>query len=103
MSITFEDPPCQLSEILEFTFNFKNLQNFLSSLVNNNREFLLKIERLSNKIEEIDSMRGDLKETNFRIKNCEQKNQIFEYSLDNHQRKIIDLESKFEDNKSVKN
>ena len=98
MSITYEDPPCQVEEILEFTLNFKNLQNFLGSLVNNNKEFLSKIANLTTRMEEVDKLNSDLMEQNNRLAKCEEKNIAAEVNIDNHQRKIYDLEGKIDNN-----
>lgn len=101
-TITYEDPPCQLDELMQFTFNYKNMQNYLTSIVNNNREFYLKIVSLTNRLEELDVFRVDLEETNSRIKRCEEKFQQVDNTIHNHQRKLIDLESKAENNFMVK-
>jgi hypothetical protein len=102
MSITYEDPPCNLDEIMELSFNFKNLQNFLKSIVNNNKEFFLKIADISTKLDEIGIINNTLKETNIRLEQCESKFHLVDGSFLNHQSKLIELESKICKNSNVR-
>lgn len=100
MSIVYEEPPCKIEDVL--TLNFSNLQNFLGSLVNNNKEFYDKISYLTNKIQELDSIKEEVTDTKCRLNKCESKFTSIETTLENHQFKLIDLETKSQNNNIVR-
>jgi chromosome segregation ATPase len=99
--LIYDEPPCKIEDILNINISYINLQNFLNSLVNNDKEFYSKIDILSNKINELDDLNMDLKLSNNRIKYLEEKANSLESTLENHQKKILELEERLEVNYKV--
>lgn len=101
-TIIYEDPPCKTEEILNLNINFINLQNYLNSLVKNDKEFYSTIVSLSNKVTEIDTLKSELKDINHRIIRFEEKAKAAEITNENIQKKLIELENRLEYNIDVK-
>ena len=70
-TLTYIEPPCNTEEL--FAINFTNLQNFLNSLVNNDKELYSNLSIHENRLNELDLLRAEIKEQNERLHQCEKK------------------------------
>jgi hypothetical protein len=87
------EPPCKIEEIL--TFNFDNLIKFVSFLQQSDTQINSKIKSLNLKISEIDNFKTKVEEAEFKLNLAQNKFKETEATLNAHQKKLIDLDSKF--------
>lgn len=101
MAFVYEEPPCSIDDILQLNFSFGNLQKYLGSLVNNNKEFFLKISDIFLRLEEIDKIKQDLKDVSYRTTSCEERLNETDQALNIHNQRISDEEARLAMTSSV--
>ena len=94
MDYIYEDPPCGINEVINLNFSFENLQKFLNFLSLNNKDFFTKISNIYIKLKEIDDLKTELNDTNFRLNLFEGKFNEYDITLKNIKDKLLELENK---------
>lgn len=92
MSFAYEEPPCTLEEILQLSFSFVNLQKFLMSITNNNKEFFMKISDIYSKLDILEEIKTDLKVISYKVTDCEDKLKSNDETLISHTHKLADID-----------
>ncbi len=101
MAFVYEDPPCTLEEILHLSFSFDNLQKFLNTITNNNREFFLKISDIFLRLDQIDILKNDINKLSGRISNNEQNIISLDRNIDAHKKLFEENAIRFSNQESV--
>ena len=87
-----EDLPCDLKSVV--SFDIKNLVEVLSFLHRNTLNMSLKLNSLSDKVSLLSCLKEDVDELKLSSEVCSRKVSSMEESLQNYQRKFLDMEVK---------
>jgi len=94
MELVFEDPPCQIDDVIKLSYSFDNLHKFLNFLVLKDKESFIKLNNLGIKILEIDDLRTNLDDVTFRVTKSEGKFTEIESSINSFFQKFNELDNK---------
>jgi len=102
MDLVYEEPPCNLEEILQLSFSFINLQKFLNSISNNNKEFYLKISDIYSRLNEMDDIKSEVSNLSNKLDICVNKFSEIENQILVQQQKFTDIDLKLAIQSNVK-
>jgi len=94
MELVFEDPPCQIDDVIRLSYSFDNLHKFLNFLVFNDKESFTQINEINVKIKEIDILRTNIEEVTSRVGKCESRFSDIETTINSFFLKFNDLDTK---------
>ena len=87
------DPPCMISDVISQFFNFNNLQNYLKYLEDKDKKAFSDIYDLTIKVNDLLSMKEDIKELYNRFDLVNVKQEEMNNTLNFYGLKILDMES----------
>jgi hypothetical protein len=95
MSTTkFEEPPCKIDDVINLNFSSDNLHKFLNFLLLNDKDYFMKIQNLSFKMQIVHKMEEDLKTAQEKIENFDKKFLSLDQTVFNFFQKFNELESR---------
>lgn len=96
------EPPCVVKDVISHIFLFDNLQNYLTYLEDKNKRAFATIYDLTNKVNDLMSLRDDIRDLNNRFDMMNLKQEEMNDTLNHHTQKIMDLEVNETEIKEVK-
>lgn len=94
MELIFEEPPCEIDDVIRFSYSFENLHKFLNFLVLNSKESFTKLHDVKIKLREIDDLKSNLDDVTIRVFKCEGRFTEIENTVNSFFKKFNDLDGK---------
>lgn len=94
MELVFEDPPCQIDDVIKISYSLENLHKFLNFLVLNDKESFTKLHDVKIKLSEIDELKKNLDDIIIRVFKCEGRFTEIENTINSFFKKFSDLDTK---------
>jgi hypothetical protein len=94
MESEFEDPPCNIDDVIKLSYSFDNLYKFLNFLLIKDRESFSKLRDVNIKILEIDDIKVYLEEVTNRVHICEGRFSEIDTTIKSFFEKFKELDNK---------